>query len=146
MRYPTVGLALTALCCVSGLSCSRAGEGPLAPRSAGPAPARSAIGPPARSADSAAHTEWVETALKRMQTVRPGMTRGDLLKVFNDEGGISTREQRTYAYQDCPYFKVDVKFKAVKASPAPKGPGPHESPADVIISISQPYLNWSVMD
>jgi hypothetical protein len=59
------------------------------------------------------HTAWVAESLKRMQTIKPGMTRTDLLKVFTTEGGLSTGLQRTFVSQDCPYFKVDVEFEAV---------------------------------
>lgn len=41
------------------------------------------------------------------------MTRADLLKVFTTEGGISTGLHRTYVSRDCPFFKVDVDFRAV---------------------------------
>src|SRR6202049_1487418 len=59
------------------------------------------------------HTAWVAESLKRMQTIKPRMTRTDLLKVFTTEGGLSTGLQRTYVSRDCPMFKVDVQFKAV---------------------------------
>src|SRR5579883_2073817 len=59
------------------------------------------------------HTEWVAKSLKEMQTIKVGMTRGDLLKVFSEEGGISTRTQRQYAYRECPYIKVRVEFKII---------------------------------
>ena len=62
---------------------------------------------------SSDHVAWVAEALKRMQTIQPGMTREDLLKVFTTEGGQSTGLQRTFVSQDCLYFKVDVQFDAV---------------------------------
>jgi hypothetical protein len=47
-----------------------------------------------------------------MKSIKPGMTRADLQKVFTTEGGISMRVQRTYVYRNCPYCKVDVEFEA----------------------------------
>ena len=35
----------------------------------------------------------------QIATLRPGMTRADVLKLFGTEGGLSTRFQRTYVYQ-----------------------------------------------
>src|ERR1700680_1869213 len=67
----------------------------------------------AGEASSQDHVMWVADVLKRMQTIKPGMTRVDLLKVFTTEGGLSTGLQRTYVSRDCPMFKVDVQFKAV---------------------------------
>lgn len=58
----------------------------------------------------AEHTEWIAKALMTIQTIKIGMTRADLMKVFTIEGGLSTTSQRTYVYQKCPYIKVDVKF------------------------------------
>jgi len=66
----------------------------------------------------------------------------DLLRVFKEEGGISTREWRRYAYHDCPYIKVDVEFQPV-GDPDNKV---SQSPKDKIIKISKPFLEWSIMD
>ena len=70
------------------------------------------------------------------------MRRKDLLTVFTTEGGISTRTQRTYVNTECPYFKVNVRFKVVSG----EGRDLDEDPDDIIESISQPYLAWGVTD
>jgi len=94
------------------------------------------------------HMAWVAKSLKRMQTVKPGMTRTDLLKVFTAEGGLSTGLQRTFVSQDCPYFKVDVEFEAVgRASRDPEGRVTlEEGSQDIIVKISRPYLQFSHTD
>ena len=56
---------------------------------------------------------WVAQVLKRMQTIRPGMTREKLLTIFTTEGGLSTPLERKFVSRDCPYFKVDIEFQAV---------------------------------
>jgi hypothetical protein len=84
------------------------------------------------------HTEWIAVTLRTMQTIKLGMTRSDLMKVFATEGGLSTTSQRTYVYRRCPYIKVDVKFAASSRG--------EELPTDKIIQVSRPYLEWSVMD
>jgi hypothetical protein len=48
------------------------------------------------------HLAWVTRTLEKMETVKPGMTREDLLKVFTTEGGLSTGLQRTFVSRDCP--------------------------------------------
>ncbi|HZT59922.1 MAG TPA: hypothetical protein VFA21_15025 [Pyrinomonadaceae bacterium] len=88
------------------------------------------------------HTEWVARSLKEMQAVKVGMTRADLLKVFEEEGGISTRTQQTYVYRECPYFKVDVRFEPVGELHGKE----FVSSGDKIVNISRPYLAWSVAD
>jgi len=85
-----------------------------------------------------AHTAWIADVLNATQTVKAGMTRADLMKVFTTEGGLSTTSRRTYVYRECPYVKVDVRF-AVSGRDK-------ELPADEIIEISRPYLAWSVWD
>ena len=86
--------------------------------------------------------------MMRMRTVRPGMTRADLLRVFTAEGGLSTGLQRTYVSRDCPYFKVDVEFQAV-GRPGRDKEGRVtlvEDNQDIIIKMSQPYLALSTED
>jgi hypothetical protein len=84
------------------------------------------------------HTEWIAGVLKATQSIKVGMTRSDLFKVFTTEGGLSWSTQRTYVYRQCPYIKVDVKFAASSNT--------EELPKDKIVEISRPYLAWSVMD
>jgi hypothetical protein len=87
-------------------------------------------------------TKWVAKVLRQIARIEPGMKRQDLLKVFTTEGGLSTRFQRTYVYSECPYIKVNVRFKAANHEEN----GVEEEPDDIIESISQPYLAWGVMD
>lgn len=93
-------------------------------------------------------TQWVADSLKAMETVKVGMTRADLLKVFTTEGGLSTVLHRTYVYRQCPLLKVDVEFEPV-GRPA-REPGGRvtlsEADNDVIKKISKPYLGWPVVD
>ena len=58
------------------------------------------------------------------------MTRKDLHSTFTMEGDMSTREQQTYVYKDCPYIKVNVVFSYTGATEA----------EDRIVSVSPPYL------
>ena len=87
------------------------------------------------------HTEWIAKSLKEIESVKVGMTRGDLLKVFGEEGGISTRTWRRYVYHECRYIKVDVEFE-----PVGEPEKPSQSPRDKIVKISKPFLEWSIMD
>jgi hypothetical protein len=84
------------------------------------------------------HTAWIAAALNSMQTIKVGMTRSDLVKMFTTEGGLSTTSQRTYVFRQCPYIKVDVKFAASSRA--------GELPTHKNVEVSRPYLAWSVMD
>ena len=57
--------------------------------------------------------EWVRDALVKIESIRPGMTREELMKVFHTQGGLSTGLHRTFVSRECSYFKVDVDFRAV---------------------------------
>jgi hypothetical protein len=94
------------------------------------------------------HVVWVAEALKQMQTIKPGMTRTDLLKVFTTEGGLSTGLQRTFVSRDCPYFKVDVEFEAVgrPSRDADWRVTLVEGSQDIIANVSRPYLQFSIAD
>jgi len=99
-----------------------------------------------RTQEAEDQSAWVARSLKQMQTVKVGMTRADLLKVFTTEGGLSTRLWRTYVYKQCPYFKVDVEFRAAGTRDKNGRPSADESDNDVITKISKPYLAWTIVD
>jgi hypothetical protein len=86
------------------------------------------------------HTKWIGEVMRSIETIKPGMTRGDLKNVFVEEGGLSTRAQRKYVYKTCPYIKVDVTFAPADDDKLT------EKPEDKIVSISHAYLEYPVMD
>jgi hypothetical protein len=88
------------------------------------------------------HTQWVASVLRWTYDIKPGMTRENLLRVYTEEGGLSTRTQRTYVLKGCPYIKVDVKFLPV----GNVQDGLTQDPNDKIQEISKPYLDYSIMD
>jgi hypothetical protein len=108
-----------------------------------PMPASAQNSPEARE-----HTEWIAESLREMNAIEVGMTRGELLRVFTTEGGLSTGLVRTYVYRGCPYMKVDVEFEPVGRS-AHDAEGRDtlvESEEDLITQLSKPYLAWMVAD
>jgi hypothetical protein len=91
---------------------------------------------------------WVEEVLTRMQTIKPGMTRRTLLSIFTTEGGLSTGLRRTYVSRDCPYFKVDVEFRAVGRPDRDESGRVTlvEDDEDIVVKVSRPYLQGTIMD
>ncbi len=87
-------------------------------------------------------TRRITVALKECQTLKPGMTRSELLKVFTTEGGLSTALHRTFVYRGCPYIKVDVDFRLSDSGQNVLV----EKPTDIIVKISKPYLEWGIID
>jgi hypothetical protein len=88
-----------------------------------------------------AHMKWVDHVMRSISTIKPGMTRRDLVAVFNEEGGLSTRTQRRYVYKHCPYIKVEVNF-----DPVGKTDMTVDNPEDRIVKISRPYLEYAIGD
>ena len=91
------------------------------------------------------HAAWLTQVLEKMETIKPGMTRWDLLHVFRTEGGVRTMFRKeggppgvlreTFVSQDCPNFKIDVEFKSVNFDL------PNQ---DVIVKVSKPYVQFAI--
>ena len=103
-------------------------------------PAQSASSDPCKQD----HAAWLAQVLGKMGTIKPGMTRWDVLHVFRaeegaprlfrTEGGPATGLRETFVSQDCPYFKIDVEFK----------PWSFDLPnQDVIVTVSKPYVQFA---
>jgi hypothetical protein len=85
-------------------------------------------------------TRWIAEVLRSIETIKVGMTRQELRRVFTSEGGISFVGWRRYIHRECAYIKVDVEF-------APTHEGQREQlPTDRITKISRPFLEWSILD
>jgi hypothetical protein len=86
---------------------------------------------------------WFGKTLQVTDAVQPGMTREELLKTFEPEGGLSSggRVRGTFVYRGCKYVKLDVEFSATRG-----GEGGLLDPKDVITSVSRPYLSRPVYD
>jgi hypothetical protein len=94
---------------------------------------------------SQSHVAWVVASMQEMATVKAGMTRSDVLKIFREEGGLSSPDHQSYEYRDCPYFKVDVEFRPA-AGTFPAQVRRSEMPTDIVVSVSRPYLAWMRID
>lgn len=107
-------------------------------------------------------------AQQQLANLRIGMTRADLLRIFETEGGISTRFQNHYNLRGVQIgsqcVKINVRF-APKGTPVlimhgfgliidPKlpyldrsKPFPFEgAPDDVIVGLSTPHLGYKIFD
>ena len=88
---------------------------------------------------NADHVAWVMRSLERMESIKPGMTRGDLMRLFTTEGGLQTG--KSFVFRECPYFKVTVEWMPGGAADPAIG-----KPSDVIKSISRPYIQRMIID
>ena len=95
------------------------------------------------------HVAWVTESLKRMLTIKPGMNRDQLMRVFTTEGGlVFSALQRTFVSRDCPFFKIDVTFRRARDvdAAALRDEWHQDLDSDMIVSISRPYLEFAHAD
>jgi hypothetical protein len=100
--------------------------------------------PRAQDNPDKAHRQWLEARYTEATSIKAGMTRADLLKLFWEEGGfqggkLGVGSQR-FALKSCNLIHVDVTFD--KDDVANRRP-----PDSVrIIDVSTPYLGRIVLD
>lgn len=86
------------------------------------------------------HLRWVSERAREMSTVKVGMTRYELLDVFEPNGGLSTAAQGVFRHRKCPYFKIVVEFEP-QAEHRDEPGGRFFRYDDVITRISGPYVS-----
>src|ERR1700730_947022 len=80
-------------------------------------PTQSASPPPCAQE----HEVWLTHLTEKMEAIKAGMTRWDVLKVFRTDGGrpiwknagLPNVLRQTFVSQDSPYFRIDVEFEPV---------------------------------
>ena len=65
------------------------------------------------------------------------------MKVFQEDGGISSPQQGRFTFKDCPYLKLDVDFEI--ADPQRKVEVDFD-PNDKIIRVSKLYVYYPIRD
>jgi hypothetical protein len=90
------------------------------------------------------HEAWLKQVSEKMETIKPGMTRWDLLRVLRTEGTPRRRFtvgggpqpqgvlRESFVSQDCPYLRIDVELA-----------GRDDPIQDVIVKVSKPYLHFA---
>jgi len=91
------------------------------------------------------HEAWLKQVSEKMEAIKPGMTRWDLLKVLRTEGsprprfltmgGLPQALRESFVSQDCPYLKIEVEFESGWPDRIPN--------QDVIVKVSKPYLQFA---
>jgi len=90
------------------------------------------------SGDEQAYRQRLEKSLASIQTIKLGMTRGDLLTLFKLDGGLQFTRMERYVHKQCPSIKVDVTFTPVGDT--------DDRWHDRIESLSKPYLESPFSD
>jgi hypothetical protein len=83
----------------------------------------------------------VKRALDDSLQIKTGMTRREVEKQFEDDGGIQAREQTRYVSKKCPYIQVEIHFKLIASNNSLDF-----SPDDIVAKVSKPYLAYLAVD
>src|SRR4051812_13231533 len=92
-----------------------------------------------QDADEKAHQQWLDARYKEATSIRSGMTRADLLKLFSLNGGFQTTTQH-YTLKSCHLIKIDVSFDKYDFSNRQRDDSVR------IVEISKPYLEPMTID
>ena len=89
-------------------------------------------------------TPWVENCLKDFETLKAGMTRGEIEGKFPMDGGLQGLSRVRFAHPTCAYFKIDVDFEAKGDGADPDRVGWGKD--DKATKTSKPYLERPFFD
>lgn len=79
----------------------------------------------------------VQEAYKQAHDLKPGMTRNDVERVWQRDGGASVWGHDRFTFRRCNYIKVKIDFKLA---------GRGEAAGDVITNVSAPYIEPPFLD
>lgn len=92
--------------------------------------------------DNQAHQQWLEERYKEAVSIKPGMSRADLMKLFDEDGGVQPIPAARYVLKNCHLIQIEVKFDTeygVNHEPTPD--------ANLkIVEVSRPYLARMAVD
>jgi hypothetical protein len=86
---------------------------------------------------------WLLDRMLEAQSIKVGVSRADLLRVFMPDGGWQRIPAAAYVLRSCDLIKVDVEFRF------PERASPRNPPPDAeltILKISRPYLDLMTTD
>jgi len=98
--------------------------------------------PLAQTANGQAHEQWLEERYKEAISIKAGMTRADLLKLFEEDGGLQSIPAGRYVLKSCHLIQIQVKFDTEY--------GVNYKPTLdenlKIVEVSRPYLEHMAID
>jgi len=90
------------------------------------------------------HIEWVKKCLQDFNSIKPGITRGEIEKKFRHDGGlIASPFSVRFTHPSCPYFKIDVRFVSKSNTDDQSWKWEKEDKVD---SVSKPYIERPFYD
>jgi hypothetical protein len=88
------------------------------------------------------HSQWLRERYEEATSIKVGMTRADLKKIFSEDGGLQSVPACRYVLRSSEMIKVDVEFEF------PEGTNDRTAPDESvhIKSVSKPYLEQMYLD
>lgn len=83
----------------------------------------------------------VEQALKAYQEIKPGITRKEVERNFEYDGGLDFRELGRYTFRGCNYIKVEVNFAL-----APDIENVPDRSNDIVATVSKLFIDYPSKD
>jgi hypothetical protein len=96
----------------------------------------------AQESGDRAHQKWLEEKYTEATSIKPGMSRAELLKLFMEDGGLQRIPASRYVLKSCQLIQIEVKFDTrygVNYKPVP-------DENLKIVEVSKPYLERMAMD
>ncbi len=100
--------------------------------------------PPPRAQPDQDRTQWVESCLKDFESIKAGLTRGQVEAKLTMDGGLQGVSPVRFAHPGCGYFKVDVEFE-FKRNAADQNRAIADK-ADKVTKVSKPYIERPFAD
>jgi len=89
-----------------------------------------------------AHRQWLNEMYTEATSIKPGMSRADLLRVFEEDGGLQRIPATRFLLKRCRMIKVEVEFDTKYGRMYKE-----KSDEDLkITKVSQPYLAYPHYD
>ena len=89
-----------------------------------------------------AHRQWLNELYTEATSIKPGMSRADLLRVFEEDGGLQRIPATRFLLKRCRMIKVEVEFDTEYGQE-------YKESADEnlkITKVSLPYLEYPHYD
>jgi hypothetical protein len=100
--------------------------------------------PPPRAQPDKDRTQWVESCLKDFESIKAGMTRGQVEAKLSMDGGLQGVSPARFAHPACGYLKIDVEFE-FKRNAADQNRAIVDK-ADKVTKVSKPYIQRPFAD
>jgi|SRR5436853_5325851 hypothetical protein len=97
---------------------------------------------PGQVASSPSPDQWLQDKYREATSIKAGMSREDLLKVFMEDGGLNTIPATRYVLRSCHLIKVEVAFNTEYGQAYKEKPDRELK----IGRISKPYLENMFID